>query len=381
MLTMRSHFSTLPQYHIFFENMKEVIAIVLAAGEGTRMKSSVLPKVLHPICWKPMIGYILETIRSAGVKKIIVVTGYKSEKVKEFLGANSNGNIKTVKQVNLLGTGDAVNCTRRLLKKFNGDLLILYGDMPLITKDCLQSLIRKHQNSGASCTLLTATVKNPTGFGRIVRDDKGRVMRIVEENDASLYEKVIEEINVGAYCFDAESLFEGLKKVKPHKARSRSEYYLTDTLSFLSRKGKRIESIFTTNMDEAFGVSSRSDLVKAQEIIRKRTLSRLIEAGVTIVDPQTTYIDDRVEVDQDTVIHPFTIIEGEVKIGARCSVGPFSRIKGKTRIADDVEIADFVHIVNSNIAKAAVVAHHTFLSNAAVPARAVAGGAQGRIKK
>jgi len=344
--------------------MKEIIAIVLAAGEGTRMKSAILPKVLHPICWKPMISYILETIQSVGVQKIIVVTGYKAELVKKFLGTSPNGDIKTVLQKGRFGTGDAVSCTKRLLKKFKGGLLILYGDMPLITPDCLDTLIAKHQSTGAGCTLLTAMAKNPTGFGRIVRDDQGRVLRIVEENDASIYEKVIEEINVGAYCFDAESLFDTLKKVKPHNKKK--EYYLTDTISLLSREGKRIESIFTNNMDEAFGVSSRNDLVKAQEIIRKRTLNKLIEKGVTIVDPQTTYIDDRVCVNQDTVIHPFTIIECDVKIGQRCSIGPFCRIQGKTEIADDVEIGNFVHIANSSIKKGVVVESHTFLKDRTV---------------
>jgi bifunctional UDP-N-acetylglucosamine pyrophosphorylase/glucosamine-1-phosphate N-acetyltransferase len=361
--------------------MKPVIAIVLAAGEGTRMKSQTLPKVLHPICWKPMIGYILETIQSAGIKKIIVVTGYKAEQVQRFLGTNPNGHIRTVKQTRPLGTADAVNCTRRLLKDFKGDLLILYGDMPLITKDCLQTIVHKHQSQGAACTLLTAMVKNPTGFGRIARDENGRVMKIVEERDASLYEKVIEEINVGAYCFDKESLFGALKHSRPHTVRSHKEYYLTDAVSFISRRGKRIESIFTTNMDEAFGVSSRNDLVKAQDIIRKRTLSRLIEAGVTIVDPQTTYIDDRVKVKQDTVIHPFSIIEGEVDIGSRCSVGPFCRIKGKAWISDDVEIGNFVQIVNSSVGRQTVVANHTFLKDASVPANSIAEGVPAKFHR
>jgi bifunctional UDP-N-acetylglucosamine pyrophosphorylase/glucosamine-1-phosphate N-acetyltransferase len=361
--------------------MHKIIAVILAAGEGTRMKSSTLPKVLHPICWKPMIGYILETIQSIGIKNIIVVTGHKAEQVQKFLGANSNGNIKTVKQTSPLGTADAVNCTKSLLKKFRGDLLIIYGDMPLITKECLETIVRKHQTANAACTLLTAIVKNPTGFGRIARDETGRVLKIVEERDASLYEKVIEEVNIGAYCFDKESLFEALKNARPHTVRSHKEYYLTDAVSFLSRYGKKIESISTSNMDEAFGVSSRNDLVKAQEIIRKRTLSKLIEAGVTIVDPQTTYIDDRVNVKQDTVIHPFTIIEGEVKIGNRCSIGPFCRIKGETRICDDVEVGNFVQITNSDIGKAVVIANHTFLNGASVGAYSIAEGIPAKVKR
>jgi len=356
-------------------NIPDTVGIILAAGEGTRMKSNSLPKVLHPICGKPMLGYIIDAVRQAGVEKIIVVTGHKSEQVKKYLGPN----IQAVKQRSQRGTGDALNCTRSKLKGYTGDLLVLYGDLPLITTDSLQKLLKRHKNISAACTLLTTVLKDPTGFGRIVRDDAGHVIRIVEEQDASLYEKVIEEVNVGAYCFNARQLFSGLKEVKPHNMQT--EFYLTDTLSIMSRAGKRIESVNTNNLDEIHGVSSRSDLTVAQGIIRKRNLEALVSKGITITDPQTTYIDESVVAEQDTVIHPFTILQGNVKIGQRCSIGPFCRINGSTRIEDDVEIGNFVEVINSHVGKKTKVLNHTYLNKKKVPAGSVASGIPAKIKK
>lgn len=341
--------------------MKSIVGIILAAGKGVRMKSGNLPKVLQPICGKPMLGYILDSVRQAGVQRIVVVTGHKADLVKKFLRAKG---AQTAKQRNPLGTGDAANCAREPLKGFVGDCLVLYGDDPLITSSSLQRLINRHQTTGASCTILTAMLKNPTGFGRIVRDENGHVLRIVEEQDASLYEKVIEEINAGVYCFKAKEMFQTLARVKPHNIKS--EFYLTDTISILARDNRKIESVLTDNLEEIFGVSSKADLIKAHEIIRQRTLDRLISMGATIVDPKTTYIDDQVTVGQDTVIHPSTIIEGQVRIGARCTLGPFCRIRGNSSIADDVVIGNFVEIVRSKIGRDTKISHHTFLGDSAV---------------
>jgi len=356
-------------------NTPDTIGIILAAGEGTRMKSNSLPKVLHPICGKPMLGYIIDAVRQAGVEKIIVVTGHKSDQVKKYLGSC----IQTVKQRSQRGTGDALNCTRNKLKDFKGDLLVLYGDLPLITTNSLQKLLKRHKSVDASCTLLTTVLKDPTGFGRIVRDDAGHVIRIVEEQDASLYEKVIEEVNVGTYCFNSRRLFDALKEVEPHNMQT--EFYLTDTLSIMSRAGKRIDSVNTNDLDEIHGVSSRRDLGVAQGIIRKRNLENLASKGITITDPQTTYIDESVVAEQDTVIHPFTILEGDVRIGQGCSIGPFCRIKGKTRIGDDTEVGNFVEIIDSQIGKKTKVLNHTYLSGRKVPAGSTVTGIPAKIKK
>jgi len=354
---------------------RDTIGVILAAGEGTRMKSNSLPKVLHPICGKPMLGHIVDTVKAAGVEEITVVTGHKSALVREYLQKK----IKTVKQKSPRGTGDAINCTRKQFKEYDGDLLILYGDLPLVTTDSLMNLLNRHKSANASCTLLTTVLKNPAGFGRIVRDDAGRVIRIVEEQDASLYEKVIEEINVGVYCFNAKHLFAALKEVKPHNMQA--EFYLTDTLAIMARANKGIESVNTDNLDEIHGVSSRSDLIKAHGVIRKRAQDKLISLGVTIVDPQTTYIDDSVAVGQDTVIHPFTILEGDVKIGQRCSVGPFCRVKGKTAISNDVEIGNFVEIVNSEVGKNVKVLNHAHLNKKKITAGRTISGLHPKTKK
>ncbi|MBU1007442.1 MAG: NTP transferase domain-containing protein, partial [Candidatus Omnitrophica bacterium] len=260
--------------------MKNIAMIILAAGEGTRMKSST-PKVLHPICGKPMIKYPIDAAKAIGVEKIIAVVGHKSDLVEKSLPE-----VKCVKQDRLLGTGDAVMKTQKMiLKDKNVDsVLILCGDTPLLTPETLNKAVQRHLSARSACTLLTADLKNPTGYGRIVRSGSNKIIKIVEEIDASIYDKVIEEINVGVYCFDKNTLFKALESVRPDNRKK--EYYLTDVIEILAKSNSAVDSVSTDDPEEFLGVNTRKDLIRAEQVVRQRTLDRIMEAGVTIVDPR-----------------------------------------------------------------------------------------------
>ena len=338
--------------------IKNTACIILAAGRGTRMKSS-LPKVLHKISGKAMIEYVLELIRPFGFKPVILVTGYKGKEVAQFAkGA------KIVEQRRLLGSGDAVMKTRAVLARFQGDVVILYGDTPLIQQDTLRQLIERHKSAEAACTLLTARLKNPDSYGRILRDDSGNIVNIVEETDVSVWDKVINEVNVGAYCFNAKSLFGALKKVKMNSKKR--EYYLTDVINILRENNLKIESLCTTNEEEAIGINSRQELSEAERIVRNRALKKFLDDGVTIIDPLSTYIDITCTIGRDTVIKPYTIIEKNVKIGENCTIGPFARIRPGTRLSDRVEIGNFVELTRSDIGSGTKIKHHSYVGDAVI---------------
>ncbi len=338
--------------------MKNTACVILTAGRGTRMKTS-LPKVLHKIAGKTMIEYVLELIRPFGFKPTIVVTGYKGSKVAELTkGA------KVVNQKRLLGSGNAVLSTQRVLRKFKGDIVILYGDTPLIQQDTIKRLIKRHKNTNASCTLLTAKLKDPAGYGRVLRDDEENILRIVEEQEASLFDRVINEVNVGAYCFNLEHLFEALKKVKAENKKK--EYYLTDTISILRRRNLKIESLYTNEEAEALGVNSREDLVTAERVMRTTALKKFLEAGVTIIDPLNTYININCDIGRDTVIKPFTIIEENVKIGSHCVIGPFATLRPGTTLADRVVIGNFVELTRSKVGEGTRIKHHSYIGDAII---------------
>ncbi len=337
---------------------KNTACIILAAGLGTRMKSS-LPKVLHKISGKTMIEYILELIKPFGFKPNIVVTGYKSKQVARFTGGS-----KIINQKKMLGSADAVMSTRNALGKFKGDVIILYSDTPLIQQNTIRQLIARHRKTGAACTLLTARLKDPTGYGRVLRDDEEKIVRIVEEKEASFYDKVIGEINVGAYCFDSKNLFDSLKEIRADNKKD--EYYLTDAISILRKRNLKIESLCTDNEEEALGVNSREELAKAERIIYDRAIKRFLNEGVTIVDPLNTYISFDCTIGKDTVIKPYTIIEDGVKIGANCVIGPFARIRPGTKLSDGVEIGNFVELTRSDIGRGAKIKHHSYIGDAVV---------------
>lgn len=325
------------------------------------MKSE-LPKVLHKLCDKPVLKYMLDTLKRLEITKGIVVVGYKADKVEKML--KSIPGMKALRQRRLLGSADAVRQSKTIFSNFKGDVLVIYGDTPLISYQSLKKLIQKHQRNQASCTLLTAVLKNPTGFGRIIRTEDNQIARIVEEQDADTYEKAVGEINVGVYCFKARELFSAIDRLDCNNAKK--EYYLTDTIEVLIKKKAKVESVTTSDEQEAQGINSRSDLSRAHAVINKRNIERLVASGVTVVDPATTYIYAEAEIGRDTIIYPHTVIEGKIKIGSSCRIGPFAHLRSGTILKDKVEIGNFVEVVRSQIDSATKIKHHSYIGDATI---------------
>jgi bifunctional UDP-N-acetylglucosamine pyrophosphorylase/glucosamine-1-phosphate N-acetyltransferase len=339
--------------------MSDFRAIILAAGRGTRMRSET-PKVLHKVCGKPVLEYVLDIVRDLRSLKTYVVTGFGSDKVKATVGDG----FEFVLQEKLLGTGDAVMRCSSHFKGYQGDVLVLCGDTPLLSKPIVASLLKKHHQKKAAATFLTATIDDPHGYGRIVRDNEKSLLAIREQKNVSKAEDQIKEINVGVYCFKAQALFETLKKVRLNPAKK--EFYLTDVIELLRSQGEKVETLTTQDPSVAFGVNTREDLAQAQAIIRQRILSRHMSAGVTIVDPLTTFIEDGVVIGRDTIIHPMSTIHTDVRIGKNCSIGPCARLRQGTRLSDGVEIGNFAEVSRTSIGRGVFVKHFSFLGDATI---------------
>jgi len=299
--------------------MRDTAVIIMAAGKGKRMKSN-LPKVLHNLAGKSILNYVLDTVDQLKVKRKILIIGYKSDKIRELIGDK----IEYVEQREQLGTAHAVLQTKKLLSGFKGDVLILSGDIPLLTANTLKKLLKYHQTNNFCCTLVSTVLKTPKGYGRIIRDKKGEIKGIIEEADLSTDKKKITEINSGIYYFNKEKLFQALEKVTTDNKQR--EYYLTDTVKILLREGLAVGNIMVKDCSEILGINNRLDLTDASQKVYQKTLQNLMFQGVTIVDPNSTFIERGVKIGQDTIIYPFTIIEKGTKIGSNCFIGPYSHL-------------------------------------------------------
>lgn len=337
-------------------------AIILAAGKGVRMNSDI-PKVMHAVCGRPMIDYVLDAVRLVGPSKIYVVLSHQNEAVKDHLGKN----IEIVIQKELLGTADAIRSAQSRFKGFKGDVLVVCGDTPLLKSETLQVLAKAHAASKAACTFLTAAVDDPFGYGRVIRDDGGQVIAICEEKDLKQDQKNIREINVGTYCFKSEILFGTINSIKLNEKKQ--EFYLTDIIAMLSKEGKKIEGIKMASPVEGLGINTREELSQAGAIVRKRILKKFMAEGVTIVDPETTYIDCNVKIGRDTVIFPCTMIEGDVQIGKNCLIGPFCHLRPGARIGNTVEVRNFTEVSRATIGDNCFMKHFSFVGDAAVGKR------------
>jgi bifunctional UDP-N-acetylglucosamine pyrophosphorylase/glucosamine-1-phosphate N-acetyltransferase len=339
--------------------MKNLAVIILAAGKGTRMKSET-PKVLHPLCGRPMLGFSLDLLKKLNPQKAVVVLGYKHQEVARSIPRG----VDIVVQKNLLGSADAVKETQSALSGFKGAVLVLYGDNPLLKEETIKKLLKYHNDNGLDGTILTAEVGKPDGYGRIMRDKLGNISGITEDKDADAFVSAIKEINTGIICFNRSKLFGALKEVRPNNRKK--EYYLTDVIGILYRAGSLIDAVKLSDIDESLGINSRKDLARANRIMNKRILDNLMENGVTITDPETTFIDWDVKIGRDSVIYPFTVIEKGVRIGKLCSLGPFCHIRDGAVIGDKAIIGNFVEIVRSSLGGNSIAKHFCYLGDSRI---------------
>jgi bifunctional UDP-N-acetylglucosamine pyrophosphorylase/glucosamine-1-phosphate N-acetyltransferase len=356
---------------------RELATLVLAAGKGTRLKSR-RPKVLHPVCGKPMLAFSLEAAEALSPRHLLVVVGHGSEAVQEAFA----GRAEFVVQAEQRGTAHAVLQCRPALEGFRGDVLVLYGDTPLLRSETLQAMLRYRSEVSADLLLLSAPVDVP---GIVIRDPLGRVARIVEATDATPEQLAIEERNTGVYLLDADLLWKLLAQVDDQNAQG--ELYLTDVVEIAVREGCRVEALRMEDGAEALGINTRAELARAHALMRERTLNRLMEGGVTIVDPASTHIDVDVEIGMDTLIEPGCVIQGPTRIGEGVHLKPHCHIES-SRIGDEVQmgpsahvrpgtvvgsrsrLGNFVEVKNSVIGEGVKVDHLSYVGDADVGDRA-----------
>ncbi len=307
-------------------------AIILAAGKSTRMKSA-RPKPLHEVCGKPMLHYVLQACYEAGCERVMVVVGHGKDEV--IAAFEHDRRITWVEQTEQLGTGHAARMCEKELKK-QGDVFILAGDGPLIRGEVLQTLLTAHREERAAASMATAVLDNPFGYGRIIRDEAGEFVEIVEEADATPEQRAIREVFPSYYCIKSEVLLQALGQLTNNNKKG--EYYLTDVYAIVRRAGKKVLAVQAVSADDVIGVNTRQHLAEVDLIMQNRIHTRLRDAGVTIVDSETVYIEADVTIGPDTIIQPFTFIGRDCRIGANCVLGPFAAVPRESLVPEGTAI-------------------------------------------
>ena len=341
---------------------QDIMAIVLAAGKGTRMKSD-KSKLVHKIYGKELVKRVVETATKSGVEDIITVVGYKKEQVEMVLGDT----VKYAYQEEMLGTGHAVMQAEEYLKDKNGKVVVLNGDVPILRPETIKKFIQKSIKNKEYATVLTAIYNNPTGYGRIVRDIGGNITGIVEEKDATEEQKDIQEINAGIYCFDIQELLKALKKIEPNNAQS--EYYLTDVVRIMNEEGLKTGAFIVEDNTEILGVNDKIQLELLTKVLRLRINQEHMRNGVTIEDIDNTYIYDDVQIGTDTVIHPNTTIKNDVVIGKDCELGPNAYIREGCRLADKVKVGSFVELKKAIVGEGTKIPHLSYMGDCEIGAK------------
>ncbi len=335
-------------------------SIILAAGKGTRMRSET-PKVLHTIFDKTLVGYVIEAVNNTGlVDENFVIVGHQAEKVEEYI-TKTYQNSKTVLQSPQLGTGHAVSMVLPYLNNFDGEVIILCGDTPLITEDTLKEFVESHYAKNSDLTVMSAIFDNPTNYGRIIRNADGTLNSIVEEKDANIEQKAVKEVNAGIYCLNWGKIKSAFRELKSNNAQG--EYYLTDIIKWANEQKLKVDAYTLKNNEEIFGINSKAHLAEATRMLNSRVINKHLENGITVIDPVTTWISPETEILQDTIIYPSCYITGKNKIGKNCKIGPFAHLRGDVIIEDNVKIGNFVEVKKTTIKSNTNACHLTYLGD------------------
>lgn len=338
-------------------------SVILAAGKGTRMKSD-KPKVLHTIFDKTLLGYIIDAVNKTGLAdENFVIVGHQAERMDEFL-KNNYQNAKPVLQSPQLGTGHAVSMVVPYLKDFKGQVIILNGDLPLIRPETIKEIIEFHNSNGSDLTIMSAIFDNPTGYGRVIKNEQGHVEAIIEEKDTTPEQKAVKEINAGVYVLNWEKINPAFAELKSDNAQG--EYYLTDIVKWANKQNMKIKAYILKDNEELFGINCKAQLAEATKMMNRRVINKHLENGVQIVAPETTWISPETEIGADTIIYPSCYINGKNIIGKNCKIGPFAHLRGDVILEDEVKIGNFVEVKKTTIKSHTNACHLSYIGDSEI---------------